>query len=187
MATLNRIRIPVLGIALLAFAPGMATPPSEGMRAPAALESRSVLTGADDFDRSTLMDPEYRGNSVAGFSFLNPNRFSMQQSYSVGMSSGSFGTHSAGLYLNTLSYRLADPLVLSADVGFHTPFYSSLGGPSSGGFQNPGLGSSLVLPRIGLEYKPSEHTSFQLQLFNGPDAVKAYGHPGRSFWNPWAR
>jgi len=134
------------------------------------------------------MNRGYRGSSVSGFSFLNPNRFSMQQSYSVGFSSGSFGSQSAGLYLNTISYRLADPLTLSADVGFHTPFHSSLGGPSmSGGMGNPGLGSSLVLPRIGLEYRPSEHSTISLQILNGPDAVKAYGYPGNSLWNPWYR
>jgi hypothetical protein len=166
----------------LAGLPVFATPPSQGL----AAAPKSVLTGADDFDRTDLMDAGYKGNSVSGFSFLNPNRFSMRQSYSVGMSSGSFGTQSAGLYLNTLSYRLADPLTLSADIGFHTPFYSSFGGPSAG-FQNPGLGSSLVLPRIGLEYRPSEHTSFSLQILNGPDAAKAYGYPGTSLWNPWNR
>lgn len=166
----------------LAALPALATPPSQGP----ASQPKTVLTGADDFDRTDLLDPDYKGNSVAGFSFLNPNRFSMRQSYSVGMSSGSFGTHSAGLYLNTISYRLADPLTLSADIGFHTPLYSSFGGPAAG-FQNPGLGSSLVLPHIGLEYRPSEHTSFSLHILNGPDAAKAYGYPGTSLWNPWNR
>jgi hypothetical protein len=178
----NRALARLLATFVLAALPALATPPSQGLASP----PKSVLTGSDDFDRSDLLNPEYRGNSVSGFSFLNPNRFSMRQSYSVGMSAGSFGTQSAGLYLNTLSYRLADPLTLSADIGFHTPFYSSLGGPASG-FQNPGLGSSLVLPHVGLEYRPSEHTSFSLHLFNGPDAAKAYGYPGTSLWDPWNR
>lgn len=148
---------------------------------------KTVLTEPDEFDRSELMSPDYRSSSsVSGFSFLNPNRFSMRQSYSMGFSSGSFGSQSAGLYLNTLSYRLADPLTLSADIGFHTPFYSSFGGPSAG-FQNPGQGSSLVLPHVGLEYKPSDNTSFSIHLFNGPDAYKAYGYPGSGLWNPWDR
>lgn len=152
-----------------------------------ASQPKTVLTEGRDFDRSSLMNEGYRGSSVSGFSFLNPNRFSMQQSYSVGFSSGSFGSQSAGLYLNTLSYRLADPLTLTADVGFHTPFHSSLGGPMAGGRGNPALGSSLVLPHVGLEYRPSEHSSFSLHFFNGPDAVKAYGYPGSALWNPWNR
>ena len=152
-----------------------------------ATQPTSVLTQGDDFDRSTLMNDDYRGSSVSGFSFLNPNRFSMQQSYSVGFSSSSFGSQSAGLYLNTLSYRLADPLTLSADVGFHTPFYSNFGGPLAGGRGNPAMNSSLVLPHVGLEYRPSEHSSFSLHFFNGPDAVKAYGYPGSALWKPWNR
>lgn len=152
-----------------------------------ASQPNTVLTESRDFDRSTLMSDNYRGGSVSGFSFLNPNRFSMQQSYSVGFSSGSLGSRSAGLYLNTLSYRLADPLTLTADVGIHTPLYSSLGGPMAGGRGNPALGSSLVLPHVGLEYRPSEHSSFSLHFFNGPDAVKAYGYPGSALWNPWNR
>lgn len=147
---------------------------------------RTLLTEKDDFDRASLMTPEHRGLSVSGLSFGNPNRFSMSQSYSVGFTSGSFGSYSSGLYLNTVSYRLADPLILSADIGFHTPFYSSFGGPGSGNGSTPGLGS-LVLPHVGLEYRPSENSTLSLHLFNGPDAARAYGYPGASMWNPWYR
>lgn len=138
---------------------------------------KTILTEPGEFDRGSMMAPEWReGNSVSGFSLLNPNRFSMRQSYSVNFSSSSFGTASAGMYLNTLSYRLADPLTLSADVGFYTPLYASPSrGLSKGGFQDPRLGSSLIFPHVGLEYKPTEHSSISLHLFNGQDAYKAYG------------
>ena len=136
------------------------------------------------------MAPQWRdGHSVSGFSLLNPNRFSMHQSYSVNFSTGSFGSASAGLYLNTLSYRLADPLTLTADVGFYTPLYSSLamgpsgGGPRNAGFQDPRASSSLVFPHVGLEYKPTERSSISLHLFNGQDAYKAYG--GNPFLSPF--
>lgn len=154
---------------------------------------KTLLSEPEDFDRGTLMAPEYRpANSVSGFSFLNPNRFSMKQSYSMNFASGSFGSSSAGLYLNTLSYKLADPLTLSADVGFHTPLYSSGAfargaGQRNAGFQDPRLGSSLVLPRVGLDYKPTKNTSFHLHLFNGQDAYKAYGSTMDPFVSPWAR
>ena len=174
-----------LGLALV-----LSAAPVFSSEVPAAFADQSpktLLTEPGGFDRGNLMAPEWReGASVSGFSLLNPNRFSMRQSYSVGFASGSFGSSSAGLYLNTLSYRLADPLTLSADVGFHTPLYSSSGSFSRGGFQDPRLGSSLVLPRIGLEYKPTEHTSMSLQLFNGRDAYKAYGSQmGDPFLSPF--
>jgi hypothetical protein len=139
-------------------------------------QPKTVLTQPQEFDRGTLMAPEPQSqNSVSGFSFLNPNRFAMHQSYSMNFASGSFGSSSAGLYLNTLSYKLADPLTLSADVGFYTPLYNSTGAFSKSGFQDPRAGSSLVFPHIGLEYKPTDNTTFSLHLFNGQDAYKAYG------------
>ena len=154
---------------------------------------KTLLTEPQDFDRGTLMAPEFQSSSsVSGFSFLNPNRFSMRQSYSMNFASGSYGSTSAGLYLNTLSYKLADPLTLSADVGFHTPLYSSgafaRGGLSGKtGIQDPSLGSSLVLPRVGLEYRPSKNTTLSLQLINGQDAYKAYGSSMDPFVSPWSR
>jgi hypothetical protein len=150
--------------------------------------SQTVLTQNHDFDRSELLSPDYRpSSSVSGFSFLNPNRFSMQQSYSVNFTSSSLGAASAGLYLNTLNYKLADPLTLSADVGFYSPLYSSTAGSfGSRGIQDPSRGSSIVFPHVGLEYKPTKNTSFSLHLFNGQDAVKAYGYPS-PFFNSWAQ
>jgi hypothetical protein len=148
-------------------------------------QPKTVLTEKSDFDRSELMSNTYRGSSVSGLSFVHPNRFSMQQSYSMSFSSGSLGSQSSGLYLNTLAYKLAEPLTLSADLGFYTPFYSSLPGMQSSGMRGAAEGSSMVFPRVGLEYKPSKNLSMSLQLFNGPDAAKAYGYDG--FLSPWYR
>jgi hypothetical protein len=148
---------------------------------------QTVLTEPQEFDGGSLLSPEYRQGSVSGFSLANPNRFSMRQSYSVSVASGSFGSQSAGLYLNTLSYKLADPLTLSADVGFYSPLYSSTGSFSRSGFQDPSMGSSLVLLRVGLEYKPSKNTTLSLQLVNGPDAYKAYGSSMDPFASSWFR
>ncbi len=151
-------------------------------------EPPSLLTQNQDFDRKELLAPSYRwGDVTPGFSFLNPNRFSMHQSYSVNFSSGSMGASSAGLYLNTLNYKLAAPLTLSADVGFYSPLYSSSAGSfGSRGIQDPTRGSSMIFPRLGLEYKPSQNTTFSIQLLNGQDATKAYGYPS-PFLNPWSR
>jgi hypothetical protein len=149
--------------------------------------AKTVLSEPREFDRGTLMSPGYPGNSVSGFSLLNPNRFSMHQSYSVNFASGSLGSMSSGVYLNTLSYRLADPLTLTADVGFYSPLYNSTGAFSKNGFQDPRLNSSLILPHIGLEYKASENTSFSIHLLNGQDAYRAYGSAMDPFMRTWPR
>lgn len=150
-----------------------------------AEQPKTVLTEKQEFDRSDLMtDRLSGGSSVSGLSFMNPGRFSMHQSYSMSFASGSYGSTSAGLYLNTLSYKLAEPLTLSADLGFYTPLYSSMPGMKTS-FRDAGTGSSLVFPRVGLEYKPSKNMSMSLQLFNGQDAAKAYGYDGLFY--PWYR
>jgi hypothetical protein len=168
----------------------VASPRAEETPAPGfqPTPARTVLSEPREFDRGTLMSPDFQGtNSVSGFSLLNPNRFSMHQSYSVNFASGSLGNMSSGVYLNTLSYRLADPLTLSADVGFYSPLYNSTGAFSKNGFQDPRLNSSLILPHIGLEYKPSENTSFSIHLLNGQDAYKAYGSAMDPFMHTWPR
>ncbi len=135
----------------------------------------SVLTDKDDFNSKSLMTPEYRNASP---------EFSMHQSYSLSFTSGNRGSFSSGLYLNTLSYRLSAPLTLSADVGFYTPIYSTFPGPRQYGPASPANGSSLIFPRLGLEYHPSENFSMDLDLVNERDAWKAYGSPfAQPFWN----
>jgi hypothetical protein len=140
----------------------------------AAASPPSLLTAGDDFDsRNMTLSGSRDGRS--SLSLAQPSRFSMHQSYSLSAMSTSQGSASSGLYLNTLSYQLSQPLVVFVDVGFHTPLHSSLPGMNA----SAGAGS-VVLPRMGLEYKPSERLTMNLELVNGPDAWKAYGGP----WSP---
>ncbi|HEX2612740.1 MAG TPA: hypothetical protein VHO02_04010 [Fibrobacteria bacterium] len=128
----------------------------------------------DDFDAGGMTLSGTRSGSPS-FSLAQPGRFSMHQSYSLTAMSSSQGSASSGLYLNTLSYQLAQPLVMFVDVGFYTPLHSTMPGMNS----SSGAGS-VVLPRMGLEYKPSERLTMNLELVNGPDAWKAYG----GHWSP---
>lgn len=147
--------------------------------APEAPPSPTLSLSPDGFDQTSLLAPEYREQSgFGGFSLLHPQRFSMAQSYSVSFTGSSSGSSGSGLYLNTLSYQLAQPLVLSVDLGVHTPLYSTFGGSTysqPGAFQQGGTAAELVLPRIGLDYKPSDNLLFSIQWVNGEDAWKAYG------------
>ncbi len=136
----------------------------------------TVLTERSGFDKSSLISPQFQPASEVGFSLLNPNRFSMSQSYSVGFSSGGGNSYSSGVYLNTLSYQLADPLLLRVDLGMHTPFYSNMGGNGdSRNFANHLQSASFIMPHVGLEYRPTENSVISLHWFNGEDASKAYG------------
>ena len=97
----------------------------------------------------------------------------MHQSYSVMAASSNAGSMSSGLYLNTVGYKISDPLFLFVDVGIHTPIHSSMQNMNG----NTGAAaSSMIVPRMGLEYKPTDRLTFNLELVNGPDAWKAYGN-----------
>ncbi len=139
------------------------------LAATAYAETSSLLASRHDFDVREMTRP---GARDAGSSLVLPqaNRFSMRQSYSLSALSGPGGSASSGLYLNTLSYRISAPLLMFVDVGFHTPLHSSIPGMSA----SAGAGS-IVLPRMGLEYKPNDRLTMNLELVNGPDAWKAYG------------
>ncbi len=149
-----------------------------------ASSKQSVVMEKEDFNSENLLAPEHRAASSPGFSFLQKNRFSMQQSYSLSFASGGAGSMSSGLYLNTLNYRLSNPLTFSVDLGFYTPISSTIPGMRQNTLMSQGTGSSFVLPRMGLEYRPSDNFSMNLELYNGPDAWKAYGSPySQPFWN----
>jgi hypothetical protein len=142
----------------------------------------SVVLGNGDFDSQSLMAPQ---KSASSLSFLNPGRFSMNQSYSLSFAAGGAGSTSSGVYLNTLSYKLANPLTLSMDMGFYTPIHSNIPGMRQNSLSSPGAGTSLILPRMGLEYKPNDRFSLNLEIFNGQDAWKAYGGSpfSQSLWS----
>lgn len=141
----------------------------------AASAPSTLMARQSDFDARSLVASG--GSSVSGFSLTHPERFSMQQSYSISAMSGSMGSASSGLYLNTVGYKISDPLFLFVDVGIHTPLHSSIQGVNGAA---GAAGSSLVIPRVGLEYKPTDRLSVNLELVNGADAWKAYG-PGWGF------
>jgi hypothetical protein len=136
-------------------------------------------TNTSDFDSRSLMIPG--SSSASSFSLVNPDRFSMRQSYSLSAMSSGSGSASAGTYLNTLGYQISEPLFFFVDVGFHTPIHSSMQGVNAS--QAGAAGSSMILPRMGLEYRPSERMSFNLELVNLQDAWKAgYGMGSSSFY-----
>lgn len=146
-----------------------------------------ALTSA--FDRNQLVNT----NNF----LMDPNFFNMQQSYSMSYWSSSNGSSSSqGLYLNHMTMNLAQNLVAFVDVGYHTPFHSNFQtqDPRLNAYGN-NQNSSLIFPRFGLEYQPSENVYMSVQFVNGQDAMRAYGDPfmggsmmGGSLMNsPWNR
>lgn len=111
------------------------------------------------------------------FGWFDPGKLKMSQSFS--MSYQTFGQNgiALGVYTNSLSYQVSDPLSVQMDVSLmHSP-YNTFGDK---------LGKSLsgiYLSRAELNYKPSENTLFQIQFRQLPASLYygGYGYGGM-FW-----
>lgn len=108
----------------------------------------------------------------AGFldALLHSEKFQMSHSYSLSYYSIGNQGGSMGLYLNTMSYQLADPLKMSVSVGYlHQPF----GGPMQ---DNNGKGE-VFLESARLEYKPSTNMSITFDYRQMPQSLQSLYSP----------
>ena len=110
------------------------------------------------------------------FGFFNPANFNMRQS--VSMSYMTFGGQglALGMYTNSMSYKISNPLTLSADVSLLNSPYSSLGKSFSQGL------NGIYLTRADLNYHPTDNFQVDLQFNQNP--MNRYYNP-YSFYNPW--
>jgi maltoporin len=108
--------------------------------------------------------------------FFNPANFSMRQS--VSMSYTTFGNQgiALGMYTNSMSYKISNPLTLSADVSILNSPYSSLGSKFSQGL------NGIYLTRADLNYHPTDNFQVDLQFNQNP--LYRYYNP-YYYYNPW--
>ncbi len=111
------------------------------------------------------------------FGWFDPSKLKMAQSFS--MSYQTFGNQglALGVYTNSLSYQISQPLSLQMDVSVvHSP-YSSLGGDFSKSL------SGIYLSRAELNYKASDNMLFQIQYRQLPASLYLGGYGfGGSYW-----
>ncbi len=111
------------------------------------------------------------------FGWFDPSKLKMAQSFS--MSYQTFGRQglALGVYTNSLSYQISQPLSVQMDVSVvHSP-YSSLGGDFSKSL------SGIYLSRAELNYKASDNMLFQIQYRQMPASLYYGGYGfGGSYW-----
>ena len=109
--------------------------------------------------------------------FIDPDRFFMNQSYSLTYSSYGGGM-SMGIYQNQMSYIFSDKLMMNARLGFvHNPFGT---GSYSQGQTN--LMNNLIYG-FDLSYRPKDNVSFNLRFDKTPYYYHSGFYPyGRSFY-----
>jgi hypothetical protein len=109
------------------------------------------------------------------FSLLDPNRFSMQQSYSLSYSSYNGHGQTIGLYLNSLKYQLSNSLDLNVTLGWlHQP--SRVFTRDDRGVNDYGH----IMPNVRLLYQPSDKFLFQVSYESIPGVYSDY-YRGRSW------
>ena len=124
--------------------------------------------------QTSVFKPSETFNRPKGFlSYLiDPSKFSMSHSYTVSYFSLGGEQFSQGLYLNTMNYRVSNPLLMQVRIGYlHRPFGSS-------GWMNEGNGKVFV-QRAMLEYKPSDNMWFRIDYQAMPYSTMMYPYDYR--------
>lgn len=104
------------------------------------------------------------------FGFLNPERLSMNHYFSA--SYMTMGNHSLMLntYINTIQYKISDPLLLRLNLGIANMPYNNFIGNSS-------INNTQFFGGAELRYRPSKSTSFSIGVDVTP--YYFYGYPNR--------
>ena len=116
-------------------------------RSPTVSESLRIPTG-------------YNGGLF--FGLIDMSKLKMQQSYSMGFSSGGGQSGSYGMYLNNILYPINDKVILNLNLGYvHNPF-ASFQTPSPAAFQGRFIGSG------DISFFPTENTQLRFSISNLP-------------------
>ncbi|MCG8607112.1 hypothetical protein MJD09_19275 [bacterium] len=139
------------------------------MLLPAVLTAQLKEDTQTDFSK-VLVKPNKMG-SLVGLLGLDPNRFSMNHSYTFSV--GSFGgeSFSQGLYLNTMRYQLSNPITMYLQLGFQHQPLGSLGQ------SNPNQ-NQVFLSGAGFQYEPSDNFQLRLEFSQTPN--RYYNNSGFS-------
>ncbi len=91
--------------------------------------------------------------------------FDMQ--HTVGISFGTGANRFSQYYLNTMTYKVSEPLTIQATLGVQN---QSLGGSSlrSGSFGGGASGARVIIPNIGILYQPRPNLRIQFGFSNTP-------------------
>ncbi len=125
-------------------------------------EGRSIFKASDLVRRPTgLFDR-----------LLHSPRFHMTQSYSLSFFSLGGQAFNQGMYLNSMSYRISDPLLAQVQIGYlHQPL---------GAWGNSGQTDGRVFVRsASLKYQPSDQMSIHFDYETVPAySLSPYSGPG---------
>lgn len=100
---------------------------------------------------------------------LSSDRLTFHNTIGVNFRSGDFGGMNQ-YYLNTITYKASRPLVIQAQVGIENTMFGKQG--QALGAQN---GARLVVPYLGLQYRPSDNLTIDIAIRHMPRHYGYYG------------
>ena len=114
-----------------------------------------ALTPGKETALAPVQAPSFKG-------LFDTRRFSFQHTVGVSFRSGTFGGGNQ-YYLNTITYRASEPLVIQAQIGVQNNLYGRPAYGSSGGGA-----TQIIVPHIGVLYQPRSNIRIELQFSNTP-------------------
>ena len=108
----------------------------------------------------TQLNGGLKNNSI---SFLNPNRFSMNQAFSISMMNSGGQSITVASFANNINYKFSENIDLNANVVIMNP--------SGSGLMNntKNINKAQIGYDAGITYRPTRNSLFQIQLasYNG--------------------
>jgi len=155
-----------------------------------AMTGAIIVSGAATADqanyagggKSILLNAQNPMNTLKSMSLLDPERFTMKNSYMMSFSSVGGSGSLMGMYLNTMEYRFNCPLIMRLQVAYQSQTGHLFGNKNS--FTgNPNIEDGrMYIPSFDLIYKPTKNTtlSFHYRDFSsGYYGYGAYGYSNR--------
>ena len=129
----------------------------------------------------SFSDVGIRPNSNVILGFLNPDRLSMNHTFSMSyMSMGNAGGMMVNSYMNTINYQISNPLFLRLNLGIMNVPYNSFNNSN-----NPALSNTQFFGGAELFYQPTENSMIKLGVqvrpgyygpgYYGPGYYNSYG------------
>jgi hypothetical protein len=153
------------------------------MMAGYALGVQAQTTGTGPASSKTVFNVQKPTLNPRSMSLLDPDRFSMKQSYIANFSSTGGNGGVMGMYINSMEYRFNAPLILRLKVAYQTGTGMLFGNKDSfTGLRQRDQGR-LFVPSFDVVYKPFKNTTINIAYrdYTGMN----YGNPYYNRYNPY--
>ena len=123
---------------------------------------QAQTTGMNPASSKTVFNVQKPAISPRGLSLLDPNRFSMKQSYMANFSSSGGNGGVMGMYINSMEYRFNAPLIMRLKVAYQTQAGMLFGSKDSfTGLRQSNQGR-LFVPSFDIVYQPFKNTTVNI-------------------------